>query len=119
MSRCAPVVIALCVVASLFGVRTHRAAATAEPEISSEVRAGTLQFAPAVTPADRAWILGAIATARPEAQRLIAEVDGMVEVRTDLNAPGMIYGATEQAIGLAEMVGSHAIIALDVRELDG
>ena len=120
MSRYAPVVIALCVVASLLSLRVHRATATGEPEVTPAIRAGTLTFAPSVTPNDKAWILGAIATARPEAQRLIAEVDGMIEVRTDLNAPGSAYPpGAEQAIGLTHMVGDHAMIALDVRELDG
>src|ERR1044071_1240770 len=120
MPRSALVVIALCVVASLLGMRVHRATATDEPSISSEVRAATLMFDPGVAPGDRAWILNAIATARPEAQRLIAEVDGMVEVRTDLNAPGASYGpGTEQAIGMTAMKGNQALITLDVRELDG
>lgn len=120
MSRYAPVVIALCVVAALIGVHAHRAAATGEPEVTPEIRAATLRFAPDVAPGDRAWVLGAIATARPEAQRLIAEIDGMVEVKTDLNAPGSAYPpGSEQAIGLAEMVGGRALVSLDVRELDG
>jgi hypothetical protein len=120
MSRYVPVVIALCVVASLLAVRVHRATATGEPEVTPQIRAATLSFAPEVAPGDRAWVLGAIATARPEAQRLIAEVDGLVEVKTDLNAPGSPYPpGSEQAIGLAEMVGGHAIVALDIRELDG
>ena len=67
MSRYAPVVIALCVVASLLSVfvRVHGAAATAEPTVTPESRAATLTFAPGVTPSDKAWILEAIATARP------------------------------------------------------
>jgi hypothetical protein len=120
MSRYAPVVIALCVVASLFAVRVHRATATGEPHVTPDLRAATLSFAPDVAPGDRDWVLGAIATARPEAQRLIAEVDGMIEVKTDLNAPGSPYPpGSEHAIGLAEMTGGHAIVAFDVRELDG
>ena len=120
MSRYAPVVIALVVAAVLLGLHAHRATATGELEVTPEIRAATLSFAPDVTPADRAWVLGAIATARPEAQRLIAEIDGMVEVRTDLNAPGSAYPpGAEQAIGLAEMQGDRAVVALDVRELDG
>jgi hypothetical protein len=120
MSRYAPVVIALCVVAALIGVHAHRAAATGEPEVTPAIRSATLSFAPDVAPGDRAWVLGAIATARPEAQRLIAEIDGMVEVKTDLNAPGSAYPpGSEQAIGLAEMVGGRAMVSFDVRELDG
>src|ERR1044072_4614824 len=120
MSRYAPVVVALCVVASLLAVRVHGATATDEPGVTPEIRAAALRFAPGVALGDRAWILRAIATARPEAQRLIAEVDGMIEVRTDLNAPGAAYPpGAEQAIGLTTMVGSEAMITLDVRELDG
>jgi hypothetical protein len=81
------------------------------PEISAEERAATLRFADTVAPADRAWILAAIAGARPEARRLIAEVDGLVEITTDLDVPG--------AIGLARVEGDHAVLSLDIRELDG
>jgi hypothetical protein len=81
------------------------------PEISPKARAATLRFADTVAPADRAWILAAIAGARPEAQRLIAEVDGLVEITTDLDVPG--------AIGLARVEGDHAVVSLDVRALDG
>src|SRR5919198_856513 len=120
MPRHVPVIVALCVVVSLLAVRAHRATATAEPHVTPEIRAATLSFAPDVAPGDRAWVLGAIATARPEAQRLIAEIDGMVEVKTDLNAPGSAYPpGSEQAIGLAEMVGGRAMVSFDVRELDG
>jgi len=120
MPRHVPVIIAVCVVASLLALRAHRATATAEPHVTAEIRTSTLTFAPDVAPGDRAWVLAAIATARPEAQRLIAEVDGMVEVKTDLNGPGSPYPpGSEQAIGLAEMVGDRAVVALDVRELDG
>ena len=48
-----------------------------------------------MTPGDKAWILAAIASARPEAQTLIGEIDGLVEIRTDL--------AGGDAIGLADM----------------
>src|SRR5262249_17302300 len=119
MPRYAPVVIALCVVASLLGMRTHRATATDEPTISPAVRAATLTFDPAVTPTDRAWILGAISTARPDAQRLIGQVVGMVRAHTVLNAPGKISFGAEPAIGLTSMQGNLVMISLDVRELDG
>jgi hypothetical protein len=51
-------------------------------DITAKARAGTLTFAPGVAPADQAWILQSIAAARPEAARLIAEVDGLVQIRT-------------------------------------
>jgi hypothetical protein len=62
--------------------------------ISDEQRTAGLTWDPAVAPADRAWIEQAIATARPEAQRLIADVDGLVTIHT---APlgEMIMGATK------------------------
>jgi hypothetical protein len=87
------------------------AAATGSREISAETRAATLRFAPAVTPKDRAWILAAIAKARPEAQRLIAEIDGLVEIRTDL--------PRGEAIGLAQMTLDAAVVSFDARSLNG
>ena len=107
-------VIALCLAASFVAQRVHSGsglAASGEPEISDEQRAATLTFAPEVLPADRAWILAAIAAARPEAQQLIAEVDGFVEFRTDLSSG--------QAIALASMKGDQATINLDIRALNG
>jgi hypothetical protein len=80
-------------------------------EIPPDVRAAPLQFAPAVSPADRAWILAAIATSRPEAQQLIGEIDGLVEIRTDL--------AGGDAIGLAQMRAGRAVVSLDVQALNG
>jgi hypothetical protein len=87
------------------------AAATGSNELSAETRAATLRFAPEVTPADRAWILAAIQRARPEAQRLIAEIDGLVEVRADL--------PRGDAIGLAQMTMDTAVVSFDVRSLNG
>ena len=92
-----------------FGLHKRQAAAAGGP-VSAEQRAATLRFAPGVTPDDRAWILAAVAAARPEARRLIDEVDGLIEVRTDL-PPG-------QAIGMAEMRGSEATVSLDARLLN-
>jgi hypothetical protein len=86
-------------------------------EVTSEVRAGSLRFGPNVSPGDQAWILAAIATARPEAQRLIAEVDGLVVVDTDLNTAAGIQ--VPQAIGLAQSLGDHVEVSVDVHELDG
>jgi hypothetical protein len=99
-------------------VRAHSLAAAGEPEITPEVRAGTLNL-DAVAPGDRAWILAVIAAARPEARRLIDEVDGLVAIDGQLNAPGVIIPGSEGAIGLARFDGTHGEISLDVRELDG
>jgi hypothetical protein len=88
-------------------------------EITAEIRAATLNL-DAVAPPDRAWIQTAIASARPEAQRLIAEIDGLVTVRTDLNRPDTSYlGAPGGAIGLATFNGSAATVAFDVNRLNG
>jgi hypothetical protein len=108
------IILAAWAIVALIGVRVWPdagAAATGGNEISAETRAATLRFAPDVKPKDRAWILAAIQRARPEAQRLIAEIDGLVEVRTDLP-----QGA---AIGLAEMTMDRAVVNFDVRTLNG
>jgi hypothetical protein len=86
-------------------------AATGVPEIDADTRAATLTFAPDVKPRDRAWILNAVAAARPEAQRLIAEVDGLIEIRTDLQHA--------EAVGLAEMRPGRSVVSFDVRTLNG
>ncbi len=111
--RVAIVIVAWAVIA-LIGVRMWPdagAAATGSNEISAETRAATLRFAPDVKPRDRAWILAAVGKARPEAQRLIAEIDGLVEVRTDL--------PRGEAIGLAQMTLDQAMVNFDVRSLNG
>ena len=77
-------VVVACAVVALLGARLKADPVLGAAEISDEVRAAGLRFAPDVEPADRAWIEAAIRSARPEAQRLIAEIDGLVEIRTDL-----------------------------------
>ena len=62
-------------------------------EIGDKARAAGLEFTPGVTPADRAWILESVTRARPEAARLIAEVDGLVVVGT-FAAGGSTLGVT-------------------------
>jgi hypothetical protein len=106
------VIIGLCAAVSLAGARVRASVAASDgPEITPAIRAQTLHFAPEVAPADQAWILTAIATARPEAQRLIGEVDGLVEVRTDLTG-----GA---AIGLTHFNGHNLSINFDLARLNG
>jgi hypothetical protein len=106
------VIIGLCAAVSLVGARVRAGVAAGNgPEITPEIRAQTLHFAPEVSPADQAWILAAIATARPEAQRLIGEVDGLVEVRTDLTG-GV-------AIGLTHFDGHNLSINFDLARLNG
>ena len=96
--------IAILVCAAVFAVVLHNRGAAAggdTGEITPEIRAATLNL-DSVAPQDRVWIQAAIATARPEARRLIAEVDGLVTVRTDLRA----VGVPEDAIGLT-MANGH------------
>ena len=84
-----------------------------DPPVSAEVRARGLTFASEVAPADRAWIEGALHQARPEAASLIADVDGMVTVRT-ASAPGAPW------VGLARQTGEHAYeISFNLAYLDG
>ena len=107
------IVIVAWVVVALVAVRVWPdagAAASGANKISAETRAATLRFAPDVKPKDRAWILAAIGKARPEAQRLIAEIDGLVEVRTDL--------PRGEAIGLAQMTLEDAVVSFDARSLN-
>jgi hypothetical protein len=111
----------LALAAAAFGARVNAArSAPGTVEITDADRAATFDVS-AVSLQDRAWILGAVAGARPEAQRLIAQIDGLVDIRTDLNSPGTVRlgGDTSQAIGLTTASGKHASIALDTRLLNG
>jgi hypothetical protein len=81
--------------------------------ISAQERAAGLRFAPAVAAGDRAWIEAAIAKARPEAQALVAEIDGLIEMRTHRGLP---IGYTDSL-----MRGDRAtfVISLDTVLLNG
>ena len=82
------------------------------PIDAATARAG-LTFAPGVAGGDRAWVLAAIAGARPEARRLIDAVDGLVRVETAASLP-------EERIGQAAYDGRRSfVVTLDVGELDG
>jgi hypothetical protein len=111
MPRALIVLAACALLVIVGGQRVKAGAQTGAPEITDAQRAATLHFAPGVTPADQAWILAAVATARPEAQRLIAEVDGLVEVRTDLQM--------EPAIGLAHVGPDGLSVNFDAARLNG
>jgi hypothetical protein len=79
-------------------------------ELTPEVRAAGLTFAPGVAPGDQQWVLAAIAQARPEAQQLIGAVDGLVTIGT-VNLPGAPFVGVAQA-------GSDDI-QLNIAYLDG
>jgi hypothetical protein len=115
------IVIAACALVAVLGAhaRSARSDTAGGPEITDAERAATLDLY-SVPLQDRQWIQAAIAAARPEAQRLIAEVDGLVDVRVDLNRPGTIYlGVPSEVIGLTRLEGHRVTIALDAGRLDG
>lgn len=95
-------------------VTASRGSKTAEGglqhELTPEVRAAGLQFAPGVAPADRQWVQAAVAGVRPEAKTLIDAVDGLVTISTP-SMPGAPW------VGLAEP-GSDDI-QLNLAYLDG
>src|SRR5215216_6143312 len=114
------IIVGACVAASLlFRYADADGEQRAKPgEITPEIRAATLNL-DTVAPPDRAWIQAAIASARPEAQRLIAEVDGLVTVQTDLNRAGTSYvGVPSEAIGLTSVNGRGTTVALDLNRLN-
>lgn len=90
---------------------TLDAMATGRPPITPEVRAAGLRFAAAVPERDRAWIFAAVAGARPEARRLIDEVDGLVEVRT--------HSSQGDAIGWARSGSGGSVVSVDTAALNG
>ena len=87
------------VLSDVAGARYRLDAASAKRSgarlLGQDVRRAGFRFEPTVAPADRQAFLGAVAAARPEARRLIALVDGLVDVRIGpTGTPGAI-GLTE------------------------
>ena len=81
--------------------------------ISDEQRRAGLTFEGDVAPADREWVRAAIASVRPEARRLIDEVDGLVAIKTGTVGDG-------GPMGYAQRVGPHRYtVWLNVGKLDG
>jgi hypothetical protein len=83
------------------------------PRITAAQRDATARFSPEVPVGDRAWIEAAIAGARPEARRLVAEVDGLVEYQVHRGDP---LGVTRSEVGPG---GAAFVISFDVAALDG
>ena len=77
--------------------------------ITAAARSAGLRFSADLAPADRAWILAAIARARPEAARLIAEVDRLVRFGAAV-APG--------ALGVTRSVPRGFTVDLDMARLN-
>ena len=80
--------------------------------VSAEERAASAHFAPGVPAMDRAWIEAAVASARPEAQRLIAEVDGLVEYQVHQGDP---FAVTHSSVGSQD---ASFVLSFDVASLD-
>src|SRR5690348_6325768 len=80
---------------------------TGAPVLPAADRAATFRFAPGTAPEDRAAFLVAVADARPPARRLVALVDGLVDVRV---------GATGQpgTLGLTESGGPRYEVTVDL-----
>ena len=114
------IVLAVCALVAVVGARAHsaRSDTAGGPKITPAIRAATASFN-GVAPQDRAWIEASIAVARPEAQRLIAEVDGLVDFRTDLNQPGSPFPSATGAIGITGVVDGRAQVGFDIGLLDG
>jgi hypothetical protein len=84
-------------------LRGSPARAGGPPRLTAAIEARGLTFKPDVAPADRAWVLAAIAAARPEARELIGAVDGLVTISTFYapNAPYVGYAnPNDYGIGL-------------------
>jgi hypothetical protein len=86
-------------------------------EVSGATRDAGLRFAPDVPEADRAWIRAAIARARPNARRLITEVDGMVEVFAFTDGESLSGGG--RALGITQAGPDGVRVGFDLPVLDG
>ena len=81
--------------------------------ITAAERTRGLTFASGVAAGDREWILAAVAKARPEAARLIDEVDGLVTVST-------FARPTAWVLGMARPMGAKSYeLRLNVARLNG
>jgi hypothetical protein len=124
------VLISIGVLAAVAGANKVSAARNAPPaqgvvsrfgtplrEITPEIRARGLRIDPSVSPKDRAWILAAVSHARPEAQRLVGEVDGLVDVTTSPGGEALPGGG--RAIGVTNPGPNGFHITLNTALLDG
>ena len=98
----APVLVLGLVVLVAYGLRSHGAPSTVPASrqvghVTAHERAATFRFDAASAPGDRALFLLAVGHARPEAQRLIGAVDGLVDVHFATTARGI--AGTTQGIG--------------------
>ena len=83
-----------------------RSAPGATLVIKADARSATFTYGASVTPADRAAIEAAIASARPEAQRLVGIVDGLTTLE--------VGSAQDGAAGTATDSGGRYVVLLDL-----
>jgi hypothetical protein len=85
--------------AEVAGARYRLDAASAQRSgarlLPDAVRRATFHFDPSVAPADRQLFLDAVASARPEARRVIGLVDGLVDVHVGPTGMAGAIGLTE------------------------
>jgi hypothetical protein len=95
-------------------VRAHGVLTTSDGDtvdVGDAARDAGLRFAPGVAPAQREWISAALARARPEAARLIAEVDGLVTMGT--------YVENGETLGVTRSGPTGFTVDFNVTRLDG
>src|SRR5436305_8184814 len=99
----------LAVIAAL-GLRAlHSPPSAAAPgRIDAAALARTFTFAPETLPSDRQLFLQAVASARPQARRLIDIVDGLVSVDFAPAGPG--------ALGVTEVHDGHFDVTIDLAQ---
>jgi hypothetical protein len=79
--------------------------------VTEDARAAAMRYSPSVAAADRVWIEAAVARARPEAARLIAEVDGMVTL-------GVLPSAGDGTLGVTSGGPQGFTVDLDFTALN-
>jgi hypothetical protein len=84
----------------------HDGAAEGASVLSEDARRATFAFDPAVAPGDRDVLEAAVAGARPEARRLVAIVDGLVDLRVGAAGP--------TALGATRIGGPRYEVTIDV-----
>jgi hypothetical protein len=102
-------VLAIAGVLALAGIASSNRgerATTGPQSISEQMRRDGLHFETAIAEADRQAVLGAIASAQPEARALIDVVDGLVDVHVGPT------GAS--SVGLTESNGARYRVTLDL-----
>lgn len=76
------------------------------PSLDDPERAATFTYAPATTTADRRLIDATIAAGRPEAQRLVGLVDGLVDLGVGQTPPG--------SAGVTQRRGARFTVTVDL-----